>query len=122
MDTVTATDDVIDAIAHIEMHRQESVKEAGLATACNEALRKLHELLDQEQEALQRLGPGTRHPANMEAVRIEIGRVKKLLGTTSQSSVSRAAQPGKHPVLMRSRSRSPARNKGRRTMGRRGGS
>ena len=53
MNAETATDEVIDSIAHIEMHRQEMAKEAGLATACTEALRKLHGLLDEEREALQ---------------------------------------------------------------------
>jgi hypothetical protein len=122
MDTVTAADDVTEAIAHIEMHRQGSAQEAGLATACNEALRKLHELLGREQEAAQRHGPGTRHPVNVDAIVTEIARVKKLMGTPTHSSLSKAPQPGKHPVSMHSATQSPARNKGRRTMGRRGDS
>src|SRR6185295_13015681 len=68
MDTTTAADDITDAIAHIETHRQDSVKMTGLATACNEALRKLHEMLHHEQEAVQRHGPGTLHPANVGAL------------------------------------------------------
>ena len=73
----TATDEVTDAIAHTEMHRQETEKEAGLAAACNESLRKLHELLDREKQALQLHGPSTGHSANIEAVTAEIKRVKK---------------------------------------------
>ena len=44
------SDEVIDAIAQIELQRQEMEKEAGLAAACNEALRKLHELLERERK------------------------------------------------------------------------
>jgi hypothetical protein len=121
MDTVIASDDVTDAIAHIELHRQESAKEGGQATACNEALRKLHELLEREHEASQRHGPGTRHPVNVEAIATEISRVKKLTGTPAQGSLAKAPQPGKHPVSMRTGTQSPARNKGRRTMGRHSG-
>ena len=120
MDTVTAADDVTDTIAHIEMHRQESALEAGLATACNEALRKLHELLSREQEAAQRHGPGTRHPVNVEAIGTEITRVKNLMGAPNHKSLAKTPQPGKHPVAMHSGTPSPARNKGRRTMGRHG--
>lgn len=122
MTAARASDEVTDAIAHIEMHRQERDKEAGLVAACNEALRKLHELLNHEQDVLQRHDPGTRHPANVEAVVIEIKRVKKLMETASRGSISKAPQPGKHQVSWRSGTRLPARNKGRRTMGRRGDS
>jgi len=55
------SDEVMDAIAQIELHRQEMEKEAGAAAACNEALRKLHELLEREREALQLHGPGEPH-------------------------------------------------------------
>ena len=72
-----ATDEVTDIIANIEMQRQEMVKEAGLAAACSAALRRLHELLDREKEALQLHGSSTGHPANIEAVTIEISRVTK---------------------------------------------
>ena len=37
------SDETLDAIAYIEMHRQEAAREAGIAAACSEALRKLHE-------------------------------------------------------------------------------
>jgi hypothetical protein len=54
----TASDDTLDIIADIEMHRQKMANESDPSTACNEALRKLHELL--EREALQSGGPGIR--------------------------------------------------------------
>lgn len=123
-----ASDEVIDAIAHIEMHRQEMEKEAGLATACNESLRKLHELLKEEQDLLQKHGPGTLHALNVEVVSNEIRKVKKMMGNAGQSSASRspqadnrrAPQADKRHVPQRNGPRTPAKNKGRRTMGRRG--
>ena len=122
MDPVTATDDVIDLIADIEMHRQGMAKESDLAAACNEALRKLHELLGREREALQSHGPGTRHSANIATVMLEIEKVKKLAGGTSQpassSAGSRNARPGHHQVSLQSAARNFPRNKSRRTMGR----
>jgi bacterioferritin-associated ferredoxin len=115
-----ASDEVTDAIAHIEMHRQEMEKEVGLAAACNESLRKLHEILKQEQEALQRHGPGTLHPLNIEAVASEIRKVKKMMGNTSQAPASRTPQADKRRAQVRNGPRTPDKKKGRRTMGRRG--
>ena len=121
MDTETATDDVTDAIAHIEMHRQESAKKAGLAAACNEALRKLHEILNHEQEASQRHGPGTRHPANIDAVAAAIEKVKKLADAGNRGAGRGHVHDQQQKRISRpSAPHNPARNKGRRTMGRRG--
>jgi len=89
-----ATDEVTDAIAHIEMHRQETQKEAGLAAACSEALRKLHELLEGEQAAPQPHEPGSGHLANIEAVMIEIKRVKKLADIASQGAILKRTHTG----------------------------
>ncbi len=116
-----ATDEVTDIIANIEMQRQEIVKEAGLAAACSAALRKLHELLDSEKKALQLHGSNTRHPANIEAVMIEIRKVKKLAGITSQGSIPKGARPGKRQGSWQNEPRNPTRNRGRRTMGRSSG-
>jgi len=120
MSTGIATDDVIDMIAHIEMHRQEMAKEAGLAAACGEALRKLHELLEHERAALQRHVPGTAHPANIEAVTTEIGRIKALASVTAGRRMSSKARPPRQPMSRSNSPHNPPRNKGRRTMGRRG--
>jgi len=124
--TTPATDEVIDAIAGIEMQRQVMEKEAGLQASCSSALRKLHELLDHEKEALQLHGAGTGHPANVEAVTIEIERVRRLAVITGQGHPSRNADPAGLRQVSRQKSwqnapRNPARNKGRRTMGRAGG-
>ena len=120
MDAGAASDEVIDAIAGIEMHRQETEKETGLAAACSEALRKLHELLERERAAQQLHAAGTKHPANIEAVTTEIKRIQKLAGLTSHAPTPKNPRPGQHPVSVRSGTRIPPRTKGRRTMGRRG--
>lgn len=118
---VPATDEVIDAIADIEMHRQEMEKAAGLAASCSSALRKLHELLDREKEALQLRGPDTRHPQNVEAVTIEIEKVKGLTVVAGKGRTAGSAYPDPQKASWQNAHRSPARNKGRRTMGRAGG-
>jgi hypothetical protein len=114
------TGEVTDMLAHIEMHRQAMAKEASLAAACGEALRKLHELLEHERAALQLHGTGTTHPANIEAVTIEIDRVKQLTVVTSPKSISPPARPRQQPASPSNAPRNPVRDKVRRTMGRRG--
>ena len=120
METTTAADDITDAIAEIEMNRQESAKMAGLATACNEALRKLHEMLHQEQDAVQRHGAGTRHPANVEALTAAIDKVKNLAGAGSKGARVPMQGHGQKWVAPLGTPHQPPRNRGRRTMGRRG--
>ena len=121
MVTTPATDEVIDAIADIEMQRQAMEKEGGLAASCSSALRRLHELLDHEKEALQLHGSDARHPENVEAVAIEIERVKGLTAIAKPGPAPRGAYPGQQKATWRNAHRSPARNRGRRTMGRAGG-
>jgi hypothetical protein len=75
-------DHVIDVIASIESQRHRSEQDFGLAASCNQALRKLRELLDRECEALPARGSGTRYPLKIKTVAVEIARVKKLLGNT----------------------------------------
>jgi hypothetical protein len=122
---VLATDELLDAIAAIEIARQQAAKEAGLAAACSAALRKLHELLEHEQEALQRSDAVARHPANMDALKAQIERVKRLAAAMGPGHPAGSAdRAGLRQVprqkTWRDAQRSPAR-KGRRTMGRSGG-
>ena len=120
MSTGTPSDEVIDAIAHIDLHRQDTRKETGPA-ADNEALRKLHELLEHERQALQLHGPGAGHPANIEAVTAEIEKLKTLSGAGSQArGRGRVYGQQRKRITGSSAPHNPARNKGRRTMGRRG--
>lgn len=121
MGASVSTDEVIDLIADIELQRREKEKEAGLAASCSLALRRLHELLDREKEALQLRAPDAGHPGNVEAVMIEIERVKGLTVVASRGPTPTTPYRGPRKASWRNAQRSPARNKGRRTMGRAGG-
>jgi hypothetical protein len=112
---------VIDRIAEIESQRQAMQNDAGLAASCSSALRRLHELLDREKTALQQHGTDAGHPENVEAVAAEIERVKGLAAITNPGPAPRAAYPGQRKSTWQNAHRSPARNRGRRTMGRAGG-
>jgi len=123
---VPATDEVLDRIADIELHRQAIEKDAGLAAACSSALRKLHELLEHEKEASRLHGADAGHQANVDAVMVEVERVRKLAVVTGQGPPHRNADRAGLRQESRQKSwqnapRNPARNKGRRTMGRAGG-
>ena len=88
-ETASASDEVIDAIADIEMKRQETEKEAGFAMSCSSALHRLNELLEHETEALRLRGPDSGHQENVQAVTIEIGRVKELAAVDEPASQAR---------------------------------
>jgi transposase len=117
----SASDEVIDAIAEIEMRRREAEKEAGLAASCASALRKLHELLDRETESRRQGGAAAGQPGNVEAVAAEIERLKKRAPATGQGPAAKNAFPDRKKASWQDARRNPARNKGRRTMGRAGG-
>jgi hypothetical protein len=112
---------MLDMIASVETQRQEVEKNAGLAASCSSALRKLHELLDHEKKALPLCGPAAGRRENVEALTIEKERVKALSVSPSQGPAVRAAYRWQRNVAWQNAHRSPARNKGRRTMGRAGG-
>lgn len=121
MSTKMASDEVTDDIAAIEMHRQGTEKESGLAAACSEALRKLHTLLEQEKEFLQQHGPETVYALNVEAVANEINRVQAMIGGKGQGAASRNARPRAQQLPRPEKAHNSPRNRGRRTMGRSGG-
>ena len=95
MRTIPATSGVADAIADIERRRLATENNAGAALACSAALHRLQELPNHETEALRLRGPVSTHLANVEAVRSEIGRVKKLSAVSlegrTRKTTSRAA-------------------------------
>lgn len=70
------SDEVIDAIAFIEMHRQEAEKESGTGAACAQALPQLQELFEQING--ETTDPADVHAANIVAVTNDIARVKRL--------------------------------------------
>ena len=118
---VPASDEVIDAIAEIEMRRRETEKQSGFATSCSTALQRLSELLDHESKALVLPGPDAGQPGNIEALQLEIGRVKALAAPRAQESIPRYVRVEERQASWHNAARSPVRNKGRRTMGRAGG-
>jgi hypothetical protein len=85
MDPLTSTEELTDALASIELERQERAREAGNATACAEALRRLQALQANEKQALQSQGPSDIHSANLATLTTEIARVQKLAGTTNRA-------------------------------------
>jgi hypothetical protein len=121
-----ASDEVTDAIAFIEVHRQEAVKESGMAHACAEALRKLHELLEQVKTEVQQAPGANGNSPNLEAVNQEIRKVKSLAGNAGHQNNGQRHQHGKPKQQQpqqphqqpRGAPQGPGRNKGRRSMGR----
>lgn len=85
-----ATPELIDALAGIEMQRQERQKESGVPVSCNWALGKLYELLPREKKS-----PGTNAESaalqgNIEAATLAIGRLRNLAQTTSQRATPKS--------------------------------
>jgi hypothetical protein len=122
MSAERASDEVIDAIAYIEMQRQDMEKQSNPAAACNLALRKLQEVLQQEQQTAQEQAPEARRSANVEALENEIRRVKQMLGGAGRSSKPGGGpRPGGPQPPHRDKGHRQARNRGRRNQGRPGG-
>ena len=115
-----ASDEVTDAIASIEMHRQEMEKESGVVSSGNWALRKLHELLEHEREALRLQGQGAVHSANVEAITTDIDKVKKLAGIAGHGPGAKNAPPAQRQAHWRNAPDKSTRPRSRRTMGRSG--
>ena len=118
MNPEAASDEIVATIAGVDRHRQEMEKESDPAKACNEALRKLHELLDHERKALQLHGPGTRHASNVGAVEAAIARLQKLAGTANPGAIPKNPLPGRHQVSPQDASPTIPRSKARRRTGR----
>ena len=121
MNTKLVTDDVTDGIAYIEMHRQIAATETGLAVACSDALRKLHQLLDGERAALEGRASAAGRSANLDAVTDEIEKVKKLVrAANGEGPGAKQLRPRQHQAPRQNARPAPAGTKGRRTMGRSG--
>ena len=116
-----ASDEVTDDIAAIEMHRQGTEQESGLAAACAEALGKLHVVLEREKEALREQGPDSVHAINVEAVANEIKRVQSMGSVKGQARMQRSARPRAQPQPRPDKPHNSPRGRGRRSIGRSGG-
>lgn len=121
MSTRLASDEVTDGIAAIEVHRQGTEKELGLAAACSEALRKLQALLEQEKANLALNMQDAVSQANVDAVENEYRRIQSMAGIKGQGSGPRNARPREQQGPRPDNAHNPPRNRGRRTMGRNGG-
>jgi|SoiMethySBSTD1v2_1073268.scaffolds.fasta_scaffold674540_2 hypothetical protein len=100
MKVIPETDSIAGAIADIEKRRLATENDAGMALARSSALHRLKELLDHETEALRLRGPGSAHRANVEIVRTEIGRVRRLY-ECHHARGARSARPRTGQVFMR---------------------
>src|SRR5688572_8216938 len=115
------TDSVLDAIALIEMQRQDLHRETDPEGWRNQALAKLQELLRQLEEALRQPNPSPEHHANAEAVRNAINRVKTRPGAVSQQP-SRDGAQRRQPQKSRPQQRPQQQHRGgRRNSGRHSG-
>ena len=112
---------VMDAIARIEMHRQQMAKESSVTAACNEALRRLHELLEGERKRLQSPDPGAEHAEDVKVVMAEIERVKRLAGAAGKGAMPGHERSQRPKGVRADQPHNRPRTKGRRTMGRTGG-
>ncbi|SRR6266571_2288837 len=104
------TDDVIDLIASIEMHRQELEREAGLEASRSYAVKRLQEALLSEQVAESR-----------EALALALKRVQALGSRASERPTLRPSRPAPQGRSWRDARGRSSRTRGRRTMGRGGG-
>lgn len=102
-------DEILDAIAAIEVQRQAMAREGQAEAARELSLRKLHELQSRSQAELEAQGPSEERLANVQALRAEIERVKGL-GRSSQ----RPPAGGKHPPRNKPPQRPPRRDSRRR--------
>lgn len=127
MEGTRASDEVIDEIALIAMLRQDSERHGGGGSGNSEALRKLHELRDREQKAMQAAEDKAVHQANLDAVAHEIRKVQSLSGGGSRNPEQRHSRP-RPPQQQQQQPRKEGggnphnqpRNKGRRNAGRQG--
>ena len=124
MESTRASDEVIDEIAHIAMLRLEADKHGGSASSGSEALRKLHELRDREQKAMQEAEQTEVHKANLEVLANEIKKVQQLSGSGGRHAEHRNSRPRPQQQQQQPRKEggghNPSRNKGRRSGGRQG--
>jgi hypothetical protein len=128
MEGVRASDEVIDEIALIAMLRHEAERHGGgLGASGSEALRKLHELRDREQKAMQEAEHKAVHMANLEALAVEIRKVQQMSGSGNRNSEHKNSNPRPRPQGQQQPRKeggggphNPPRNKGRRNMGRQG--
>jgi len=115
IDEEITTDAVVDAIALIEMQRQDLKREPDPQAWRKRALDRLGDILGRIDEASRLHGPSAERHANAEAVRIAIARVNAGAGVATK------APPGKKPEAANRRGTGRQGAAGGRPIGRRRG-
>jgi len=93
MNTERATPEVIDALAGIEMQRQEKEKESGVPVSCSWALGKLYELLPGRRKSPGTNSESTALHGNIEAATLAIERLRKLAQVTGEHAKLKSDRP-----------------------------
>jgi hypothetical protein len=119
MEPKAASGDITTLILATESHRRDMEKTSGVAGACNEALRRLHEALERERASLQAHGlEAQHHSANIGALKSEITRITALAGNAASGASATGHGAAGRGNGAHAGFRSFPRSKGRRTMGR----
>ena len=122
MNEEITADSIIDAIAVIELQRQEMHRESDPEAWRNRALAKLQAMLQQLEEAQRLHGPSPEQLANTQAVMTAIGTIKARAGATAKHPVRKGTETHRRDGSRRGATRQPAAGPGkRRHMGRRSG-
>jgi hypothetical protein len=116
MNTQPATAEMIDALASIEIQRQEREKESGVPVSCSWALGKLYEVLPRKGKSPGTNVEGTALQANIEAATLAIGRLRKLAQITGQHAKLKSDRPWHQQKSWRDAQKTFAGNRPRRTM------
>jgi len=107
MNAESATAEVIDALARIEMQRLEKEKESGVPVSCSWALGKLHELLPRERKPAGTNVESTTLRANIKAATRAIGQLRKLAQITGQRATLKGDRPWRHQKSWRDARKDP---------------
>ena len=93
MNAEHATPELIDALAGIEMQRQEKEKESGVPVSCSWALGKLYELLPRGRKPSGTNAESAALRGNIEAATLAIGRLGKLAKITGEGATRKSDRP-----------------------------
>jgi len=116
MNAEPATAEMIDALASIELQRQEREKESGVPVSCSWALGKLYEVFPRERESPGTKAEGTALQANIDAATLAIGRIRKLAQITAEHTKLKSDRPWHQQKSRRDVQKNPPEERPRSTM------
>ncbi len=116
MNAEPATAEMIDALASIELQRQEREKESGVPVSCSWALGKLYEVFPRERESPGTKAEGTALQANIDAATLAIGRIRKLAQITAEHTKLKSDRPWHQQNSWRAAQKTFSGSRPRRTM------